>query len=143
VTAWLKALDPLALVPFVVGCAAIWWVSSQSRPFLPASLGFRESDKLLHFCAYAVLASLATLRPLRARERPRAIVVEAFVLAALYGVVDEFHQSFVPGRDASMGDVVADALGALTGAWLVERNRHRLRARLAPENASRSERTTP
>ena len=45
----------------------------------------------------------------------------AALLAVLYGLGDEVHQSFVPGRDASVGDVVADAAGALLGAaaWVL------------------------
>jgi VanZ family protein len=45
----------------------------------------------------------------------------AALAAVLYGLSDEVHQSFIPGRDASVGDVVADALGALLGAaaWVV------------------------
>jgi VanZ family protein len=33
-------------------------------------------------------------------------------------VVDEIHQSFVPGRDANVWDWVADTLGALAGAGI-------------------------
>ncbi|MDH3980911.1 MAG: VanZ family protein, partial [Gammaproteobacteria bacterium] len=40
-------------------------------------------------------------------------------LTALYGVLDEFHQSFVPGRNADVLDVLADASGALLGAGLL------------------------
>lgn len=37
----------------------------------------------------------------------------AATLAVLYGLSDEFHQAFVPGRNATAFDVVIDALGAL------------------------------
>jgi VanZ family protein len=40
----------------------------------------------------------------------------SFLLATLYGVTDEVHQSFVPGRNPDWRDVVADGLGALLGA---------------------------
>ena len=48
------------------------------------------------------------------RVGPRAL---ALILGVplLYGIVDEWHQSFVPGRDASLRDVVADAVGAAVG----------------------------
>lgn len=43
----------------------------------------------------------------------------AWLLAVLFSATDEFHQSFVPGRHASMIDVlVFDNLGAVTGLWL-------------------------
>ena len=45
----------------------------------------------------------------------------AVVLATLYGVSDEFHQLFVPGRSADRYDVLADCMGATAGAaigWL-------------------------
>ena len=36
------------------------------------------------------------------------------VLAACYGVVDEIHQCFVPGRTASAADLLSDIAGAWT-----------------------------
>ena len=41
------------------------------------------------------------------------------LLATLFGVTDEIHQYFVPGRQADVFDVVADAVGALAGALFV------------------------
>lgn len=42
----------------------------------------------------------------------------AFALTVLYGVVDEVHQAFVPGRVASEADLALDAAGALIGVAL-------------------------
>ncbi|MDI1321017.1 MAG: VanZ family protein, partial [bacterium] len=46
----------------------------------------------------------------------------ALLLAAVYAATDEFHQSFVPGRTASLGDVLIDITGAfvalaVAAAW--------------------------
>ena len=46
--------------------------------------------------------------------------------AVLYGISDEFHQSFVSGRTPAMADLLADAVGALaaiSGSWLLLRPR--------------------
>lgn len=75
-------------------------------------------DKAAHLLEYAVLGFLLA-RALR-RTRPAlgagGLVAAAGFLGALYGASDEFHQAFVPERTASLGDVVADAAGALLGA---------------------------
>ena len=49
--------------------------------------------------------------------------------ASLFGASDEFHQSFVPGRDTDVFDWVADTLGATAGAlvWLGARKFFKLR----------------
>jgi VanZ family protein len=50
----------------------------------------------------------------------------ALLLAALYAASDEFHQSFVPGRDASVRDVLLDTCGAglgLAALWAARRLR--------------------
>ena len=39
----------------------------------------------------------------------------AILLAAIYAATDEFHQSFVPSRTASVHDVVIDTVGAVLG----------------------------
>lgn len=42
-----------------------------------------------------------------------------FALASAYGVIDEIHQSFVPGRTCTLPDWIADTIGAFLGAVLV------------------------
>ncbi len=46
-------------------------------------------------------------------------VMGVWTIAFLYAVSDEFHQSFVPGRQASVGDVAADSAGAFLGLIIV------------------------
>jgi VanZ family protein len=42
-----------------------------------------------------------------------------FLLTVFYGATDEYHQSFVPTRDASFLDLAADAIGGLLGiVWI-------------------------
>lgn len=55
----------------------------------------------------------------------RQSVILAFVITCLYGVSDEFHQKFVPGRTPDVYDVVADAIGGLffLGTYLVWRRK--------------------
>lgn len=71
------------------------------------------SDKLAHLVVFGALCFL-TLRATHGGSRPLAPgpAAAAFFLVLLWSVLDEVHQSFVPGRDASARDVVADALGA-------------------------------
>jgi VanZ family protein len=75
-------------------------------------------DKLLHFTAYTVLAAAAGLWFSRESwiRRPWRNFLISTAVASLYGVLDEFHQFFVPARDCSVWDWVADTLGGVTGA---------------------------
>jgi VanZ family protein len=81
--------------------------------------GFR--DVAGHFTVYAVLAVLweraLAWAGVRRAER------WAFIIAVIYGLSDEFHQSFVPGRSSDLFDVATDAAGAAFGLWLAGRIR--------------------
>jgi VanZ family protein len=70
--------------------------------------------KTAHFVEYFVL-SLLILRGLRAgrRESHLAWAVVAVLLVAGYAALDEFHQSFVPGRTAAVADVMLDTTGGV------------------------------
>lgn len=101
--AWLWA-------PPVLEMVAIFGLSSQAEVGPPAMI----SDKLAHLLAYGMLAALI-LRALASAEWRRVsawAVTSAIVAATIYGVLDEWHQSFVPGRTPELADVVADASGA-------------------------------
>ena len=72
----------------------------------------------LHVPAYAALA-WAWRWALGAWLRASiAQMICAFAIASAYGVFDEWHQSFVPGRYASLTDVLFNVAGAALGIWL-------------------------
>jgi VanZ family protein len=79
--------------------------------------------KCAHVTEYAILSALL-LRALR--QHLLAARSVAFVLAALYAVVDEFHQSFVPSRTGSPWDVVTDVIGAFLGLVIYVRMTRRI-----------------
>ena len=84
--------------------------------------------KAAHLFVFAVLALLMTSAA-SAFKLPRPAVV-GFLIAAAYGGLDEFHQSFVVGRSPLITDVLIDATGALIGVaawWYLSRRRERAR----------------
>jgi VanZ family protein len=77
-----------------------------------ASPGFGFSiDKVAHFAVFGALATSLIRLPFFFRAG-RTGVVGAWVLAAGFGVLDEWRQSFTPGRSVEVADGLADALGA-------------------------------
>jgi VanZ family protein len=103
-------------LPGPLTAAGIWALSSQST--LPRPKGILGYDKLQHLLAYAVLAAALGLwiSPAFWKRRPRAALCIVSLIGAVYGVIDEIHQYFVPGRDCNIWDWLADALGAGIGA---------------------------
>lgn len=101
----------------------IFYLSDQSHPETHVPFVSYFSDKVVHAVAYAVLGALS-YRALRASPngwwRQRAIPA-AILLASLYGISDEVHQSFVPFRDSSWLDWVADTVGAALGVAVMHR----------------------
>lgn len=97
--------------PWILFMALLFWASSRPGTDVPAAV----PDYVLHAGAYFVLALLTVRAFARGLSEPRStrLLAGAFGFSVLYGVSDEWHQSFVPGRDPSLGDVVFDALGAL------------------------------
>jgi VanZ family protein len=101
--------------PVVAYLLAIFVVSSMPQPpGMPAAVG----DKSLHLAAYAVLGVLLVraLSGGRAAGVNGRVVTWAALLATAYGLTDEVHQAFVPGRTADVRDLLADAVGATVGA---------------------------
>ena len=96
----------------------IFYLSSQSSLDVP--LLFHGQDKLFHAAAFGTLGFLAlgSMRPAETGY-PAGRRLLAFLLVVGYGILDEFHQSFVPGRSVDSLDVLADAAGGIIGIGLM------------------------
>lgn len=101
-----------ALGPAAVWAAFLFFLSSQST--LPVSL-HSGLDKVAHFGAYTVLGAFLA----HAALRLGLPILLALFVGMCYGATDELYQSTVPGRHASVGDWIADALGVIAGVLFV------------------------
>lgn len=111
------------VVFFVAWCAVITTLTSlPTTPWVgPDTLSW---DKIAHAGVYAVFALLY----LRMRAHARRPVIELIPVAAVYAVADELHQLWIPGRQCSVWDLVADMAGVaivIVATYLVRSLRER------------------
>jgi VanZ family protein len=120
--------------PAIAYAALIYFLSSLSR-FGDEIQIFSFQDKVAHFLEY-LLFGVLICRWFSAGTpeggKNRALMM-AMGVGLCYGLSDEWHQSFVPGRDASLWDALFDALGVVAGTsayrWLGRRFVSRLETR--------------
>ncbi len=100
--------------------AWIWYLSSLSSDVISDQAGWTGSllawletfglpgDKIAHFGIYAILGLSWNLA---CNTHPYRI----WGICLVYGIIDEIHQSFVPGRSPDGWDVLVDTIGAAIG----------------------------
>ena len=100
-------------LPVILYLILIFYLSSLSRIEVVETITtFILKDKLLHLLEYSILAILL-YRLLNQYEKLQPIaLVLAITLSTLYGLTDELHQLFVPGRFFSISDLFADFIGS-------------------------------
>lgn len=118
-------------LPVILWALLIFIASSIPNVTLP-DLKFVPSDKAVHLFIYLILCALlyrALVFQSRFPTLARWSLTWCVVLTIMYGISDEFHQSFVPNRDASVLDLMADALGALVFVlFIILKNRSKLKS---------------
>lgn len=118
------------LAGFAIWFGTLWWLSSQVRHF-PPGLDFQFSDKLIHFGYFlggGLFAAAFLFRRNPVTPNWKRIILLATLAAGLTGLLDEWHQSRVPGRSGNdPADFTADLLGAVSGALLLRTCRRWLR----------------
>ena len=113
----------LRFLPMLLVMATIFFLSSLSGDevsiYMPS---FANADKVAHCTIYAALAATAIFA-FSSWRRPVACALLAFIISALYGASDEWHQSFVAGRTMDFFDFLADSLAAavVVVCWLAWR----------------------
>ncbi len=110
------------MVPMIVVMGTIFFLSHQTGDSIDLP-SFPGMDKLAHLTIYAILALsiiVAHCRESRGNS-PVRVIVTTITICLIFGISDEYHQSFIPGRFVSLGDLIADVSGALLicFAWLM------------------------
>jgi len=107
-------------LPLILYCLFIYIQSAHPSPEQIPSIPF--IDKVLHCAAYGIMGILfyRAYQTLRIKDNIHMLILISVVSASLYGISDEIHQSFVPFREASIGDVIADIIGAFSGVYLYQ-----------------------
>lgn len=105
---------PVALISFIIYLLS----SFPEVPQLKIKIPFL--DKLQHLCIYALLGYFAK-RAFASGARNiflnRFAGLCAFLFCVYYGAFDEIHQTYIPSRECSVLDLLADAVGGLLGQY--------------------------
>ncbi len=102
-------------LPLIAYCILIFvqsaFPTSESIPPLPFM------DKFLHLTGYALLGILflRAFKTLPLKNNVRLLLFLSMLSSTLYGISDEFHQSFVSTRHSDMIDIFADGIGSIFG----------------------------
>ena len=131
VSHWLPLIAWLAFISFassdnfnagntsrIIG-PLILWLFPNTSPETLATVHF-ITRKIAHFTEYAILGFLGA-RAFYTSSRPalrRRWLLICATLIVVYALVDEYHQSFVPSRTASVWDSLIDMAGGLTALLL-------------------------
>lgn len=106
-----------AIVLFVY-MGFIFYLSSIPGSSIPSTLS--PFDKLIHFFLYLILGLIFAnfLSSLKSNLTQILMGFATFFFIAIYGLSDEVHQTFTPGRTFEVLDILVDVFGGITG-WLL------------------------
>ena len=119
-------------IPWIFKCiltlvyaGIIYWESSKDTSFL--SLPY-HTDKFVHFSEFGLLCLTICWSLSSARIGIKGIykIILAIGITSLYGISDEFHQSFTPHRSVDGFDWLADTAGAVAAGFLWQKLTHKL-----------------
>lgn len=106
-------------IPIIAYSVLIFIISSLSLNEVP-SLKIGLLDKLVHFGEYTIYGLLLMLAFATAKSNKivRYSISLSLCVGILFGLLDEIHQYFVPGRTCSVLDLLADVIGVWFGTFL-------------------------
>lgn len=108
-------------LPAIVWALFIFVASSVPSTRIPLVL-FKYFDKPIHILIFGILGVLVyrALEPDPQRNRfalKTALITFGIVIS--YGVLDEFHQGYTPGRSVDLYDLMADAVGGILAVLFI------------------------
>ena len=108
---WFEKNNKISLIIALLIAIAMFYISSLTFGGTGEKGGTNLLAILYHIAAYFFLALFLCFALIKGKYKSLFIIVILFSI--FYGITDEIHQYFVPGRDASFKDVGLDAIGIL------------------------------
>ncbi|MFH1585287.1 MAG: VanZ family protein [archaeon] len=99
----------------IVIAATIFWVSSLTLGGGTSGTSFLSV--FYHFFAFFFLSAFLLVASVKGNEE-YGIFFLVIIVSVLYGISDELHQFFVPGRASSGGDVLVNTAGILSASLI-------------------------
>ena len=101
------------IYPTLIWFCLIWILSSLPSQHIP-SVNITCFDKLEHIGVYAVLSCLLGYW-LSFKDWKLTIVILIYLVLLLLAGLDEYHQTYIPGREVSLYDFMANSAGIIIG----------------------------
>jgi len=107
-------------LPVIVWSLVIFFFSARPTP-RAGQLYWQEFviKKSAHIIEYAIFTSLLYRALKESGVEKKEAGIYAIILAVLYGLSDEFHQFFTPGREPKLRDVIFDTIGAGSAVYIL------------------------
>ncbi len=107
--------NKLSWLTAIIGAVLIFYISS--RTFQPTEGGFSLTPIVYHFYAFFLLSAFILISILKGKIKKKKIII-GIAIAIFYGISDEIHQLFVPGRSFSLFDIMINSTGIIFAAIL-------------------------
>ena len=109
-------------LPVIVWTTVIFIFSSRPTP-VSAQIDWQDFiiKKTAHIVEYAILSTLLYRALVNSGVPKREAAIYSIILSATYGISDEVHQHFTPGREPRVRDVFFDLFGASLAIYLIYR----------------------
>ncbi len=109
-------------LPVIVWMGLIYYLSSLSNPIqqiIPEEvLIYFDFERFMYHIIEYLILSLLIYRALK-NTIDKNIQTSSILITILYAIIDELHQSFVPGRIPSVWDIAVDSFGAISMQCIV------------------------
>jgi len=114
----IKFLEKYHLISWIITiiiASIIFYLSSKTFP--PGTSTTSNLSILYHFFAFFFLAAFLLISLIKGKTNPSLFTI-GIILAILYGISDEIHQYFVPGRHFSLFDILTNSTGILLASTI-------------------------
>jgi VanZ family protein len=115
----LKTILRILPLLYMVAIFIMSSMSSDAIVELPDSGLDNFIKESLHLVEFGILYMLLALATLTFKSLTFKINLILMIIASLYGLSDEIHQSFIPERSATVIDLVKDVIGVLVASWIL------------------------